>query len=75
MSKKAIVVGGGYFGCSIAYYLAKNKIKTILVEQNEVGSGSSGGNFGCVQVQDSEPGLSLELTLEGYQRVQQLERI
>jgi len=74
MSKKAIVVGGGYFGCSIAYYLAKNKIKTILVEQNEVGSGSSGGNFGCVQVQDSEPGLSLELTLEGYQRVQQLEK-
>jgi len=74
MTKKVIVVGGGYFGCSIAYYLAKNNINTILLEQNEVGSGSSGGNFGCVQVQDSELGLSLELTLEGYQRVQRLEK-
>jgi sarcosine oxidase subunit beta len=73
MPKTAIVVGGGYFGCSIAYYLAKNQIKTILLEQNEIGSGASGGNFGCVQVQDSEPGLSLELTLEGYQKVQKME--
>lgn len=73
MPKTAIVVGGGYFGCSIAYYLAKNQIKTILLEQNEIGSGASGGNFGCVQVQDSEPGLSLELTLAGYQKVQSLE--
>ena len=66
--KKAqvIVVGGGYFGTSITYHLAKHGVKTILLEQKELASGSSGANFGCIQVQDAEPGISLDLTLKSF---------
>lgn len=68
MKKKAqvIVIGGGYFGTSITYHLAKHGIKTILLEKNELASGSSGANFGCIQVQDAEPGISLDLTLKSF---------
>lgn len=61
-----IVIGGGYFGTSITYHLAKQGIKVVLVEKNELASGSSGANFGCVQVQDAEPGISLDLTLKSF---------
>lgn len=61
-----IVIGGGYFGTSITYHLAKQGIKTMLLEQGDLASGSSGANFGNIQVQDAEPGLSLELTLRSF---------
>ena len=61
-----IVVGGGYFGTSIAYYLSARKIRTLLVEQNEIGSGASGRNFGNIQVQDMTDGICLQLALESF---------
>jgi sarcosine oxidase subunit beta len=40
-------------------------MRTLLVERDCLASGASGANFGNVQVQDAEFGLSLELTLRG----------
>jgi len=41
------VVGGGIMGCSTAYYLAKAQVgKVILIEQNALGSGSTGSCAG-----------------------------
>ncbi|MEI7885472.1 MAG: FAD-dependent oxidoreductase [Clostridia bacterium] len=71
---QAIVIGGGYFGCSSAYNLAKASISTLLLEKNEITSGASGANFGCVQVQDASPGLSLELTLAGFAKMKTMEK-
>ena len=73
MEYQAIVVGGGYFGCSIGYHLAKAGVRTLLLEKNTVGSGASGANFGNVQVQDCNMGLSLDLTLAGFARMQGME--
>lgn len=70
----AVVVGGGYFGCAIACYLARSGKRTLLLERKEIGAGSSGSNFGNVQVQDSEPGLSQRLTMDGFQKIRTLER-
>ncbi|GHV10940.1 FAD-dependent oxidoreductase [Spirochaetia bacterium] len=70
---EVIVVGGGYFGCSAAYHLASAGVPTLLVEGREIASGASGANFGNVQVQDSNMGLSLTLTLEGFKRIQNME--
>lgn len=64
-----LIIGGGYFGCSIAYHLAKTGAKTLLIEANELFSGASGANFGDVQVQDCEPGTSMELTLAGIEGI------
>lgn len=74
MNRDVVVVGGGYFGCAIACYLSQSGLRTLLLERKEIGSGSSGSNFGNVQVQDSEPGLSQRLTMDGFQKIRGLER-
>lgn len=72
-SWEAIVVGGGLIGSSVAYQLAKAGVRTLLIEQGDLACGASGANFGRVQVQDTEFGLSLEMTIEGYGRLSALE--
>lgn len=69
----AVVVGGGLLGCSAAYHLARAGVRTLLIEQGDLACGASGANFGLVQVQDAEPGLSLALTIQGYARFATLE--
>ena len=69
----AIVIGGGYFACAAAYHLAKAGVSTLLLEAGEITRGASGANFGNVQVQDASMGLSLELTLKGWHRMQHME--
>lgn len=64
----AVVVGGGLLGTAIAYHLARAGVPTLLVEQGDLASGASGANFGNIQVEDAEFGLSLELTLRSYAR-------
>ncbi len=70
---QAIVVGAGYPGCSIAYHLSKAGVDTLLLEKSEISAGASGGNFGCIQVQDASLGLSLELTMRSFKRVMRYE--
>lgn len=72
-SPDAIVIGGGLIGCSTAYHLAKTGVRALLIEQGDLASGASGANFGNVQVQDAELGLSLELTLRSYAKFAALE--
>jgi sarcosine oxidase subunit beta len=69
----AVVVGGGLIGSAAAYHLAKAGVRTLLVEQGDLASGASGANFGNIQVQDAEFGLSLELSLRGYEGFSNLE--
>ena len=69
----AVVVGGGLIGSSIAYHLARAGVRTLLIEQGDLASGASGANFGNVQVEDAEFGLSLEFTLRSYARFASLE--
>mgnify|MGYP003815865163 CR=1 FL=1 len=68
----AVVIGGGYFGCAAAYYLTKAGVKTMLIERGEIAGCASGANFGNVQVQDSNMGLSFQLTLEGFHLMQNM---
>lgn len=73
MDYQVVVVGAGYFGCAVAYHLAVAGVKTLLLDKGEVGSGASGANFGNVQVQDANMGLSLELTLRGFERMRAMQ--
>ena len=68
-----VVVGGGLIGSAAAYHLARRGMRTLLIEQGDLASGASGANFGNIQVQDAEFGLSLELTLQGYGAFSSLE--
>jgi sarcosine oxidase subunit beta len=68
-----VVVGGGLIGSSAAYHLARSGARTLLIEKGDLASGASGANFGNVQVQNAEFGLSLELTLRSYDTFSTLE--
>lgn len=47
-----VIIGGGVIGCSIAYYLAKKRVKVIVVERKEgLCYGASGANQGGCPVQ------------------------
>lgn len=72
-SVDAVVVGGGLVGSAIAYHLTQAGVATLLIEQGDLASGASGANFGNVQVQDAEFGLSLELTRRSFARFAALE--
>lgn len=47
-SPDVIVIGGGVIGCAIAYELAKRKVKVVLLERDQVGSGASNASAGMV---------------------------
>ena len=47
-STDVAIVGGGVIGCSIAYYLAREGIKSTLFEGRRIGSGASGATAGVV---------------------------
>ncbi len=56
---KVVVIGGGVVGCSILYHLSKFGLKDcILLERNELTSGSSWHAAGNVHVISSDPNIS-----------------
>src|SRR5215472_11605610 len=60
-----LIVGGGIAGCALAHYLAEEgETGIVLVEADELGSGSTGGSFGGVRQQFSTP-LEIELSRRG----------
>src|SRR5437879_12609864 len=60
-----VIVGGGIAGCALAHYLAEEgETGILLVEADELGSGSTGGSFGGVRQQFSTT-LEIELSRRG----------
>ena len=45
------IVGGGIMGCSTALRLAENGMKTIILDQGDLGQGASGVNAGTLSLQ------------------------
>ena len=75
MSKKnhteVAIIGGGIVGCAIAYYVAKSGIDCVLIEKNDIASGTSSRCDGNVTIVDKDPGFdslmswkSQELTID-----------
>lgn len=44
-----IIAGGGVIGCATAYYLAKRKVRVLVLELEEIGAGGSSRNGGGVR--------------------------
>jgi sarcosine oxidase subunit beta len=61
----AIVIGAGYIGCSISYYLSRAGLRVLLLDQGGIGVGASSANYGNIQVQDAELEYSLPMVLAG----------
>ena len=70
-----MIVGGGIAGCAVAHYLTEEgETDILLVEADELGSGSTGGSFGGVRQQFSTP-LEIELSRRGLEFWRTAERV
>jgi len=67
-----VIVGGGFGGVALAYYLAKDGATVTLLEAGSLGGGSSAAPAGRVQIIDSETEEYLDLVLAGAARLEGL---
>jgi glycine/D-amino acid oxidase-like deaminating enzyme len=70
---EVVIIGGGVIGTSILYHLSKRKIKAVVVEKNELASGSSGACDGLIFLQSKKPGPHLQLALESKEGFEHLQ--
>lgn len=68
----AVIIGAGVIGASIAYHLARAGILSVVVEKDEIASGSSGACEGLLLLQSKKPGIHLELAMASTARFQDL---
>src|SRR5919112_1283468 len=55
-----VIVGGGVVGCSAAFHLAEAGAKVVLLERDQLGSGSTSKAAGGFRTQFSDP-LNIEI--------------
>jgi sarcosine oxidase, subunit beta len=68
-----VIIGAGVVGGAIAYYLSKMGKSVIILEQDEVAGGASGGNNGQISIIDREPGIELEWAAESMKKYREYE--
>ena len=72
---KCVIIGGGVVGCSILFHLAKFGWKdTVLLERNELTSGSSWHAAGQIHTISSDPNISRlqSYTIGLYKEIEEL---
>ena len=72
LSAPVIIVGGGIVGCSTAYFLAREGVPVVLLEQHEISWGASGRNPGFVWLHCRNPGFALDISLAARELYPQL---
>jgi len=66
MSKKnyeVAIIGGGIVGSAVAYYVAESGLDCILIEKNDIASGTSSKCDGNVTIVDKDPGFDSHMSL------------
>jgi sarcosine oxidase subunit beta len=68
MPEKAdmVIIGGGVMGCAIAYNLAKEGLKPVVIEKSDIGGEASGSNGGGVR-QSARNLKEMPLAMESIQ--------
>lgn len=66
------VIGGGIVGSASAYYLAEAGFDTVLIEKNDIASGTSSRCDGNVSIVDKDPGFESEMSLVSQQLIADL---
>lgn len=60
----SIIIGGGVIGCSVAYYLSKLGQKILIVEKNDLATGSAGATDGFIAYHTKQAGFHLDLAVK-----------
>ncbi len=73
MPEKAdvVIIGGGVMGCAIAYNLAREGLKPVVIEKSDIGGEASGANGGGVR-QSARNIKEMPLAMESIQIYGQL---
>ena len=66
-----VIIGGGVMGCAIAYNLAREGLKPVLIERSDIGGEASGANGGGVR-QSARNLKEMPLAIESIQIYGQL---
>src|SRR5690625_2992549 len=77
MNKKnyeVAVIGGGIVGSAVAYYLAESGLDCILIEKDEVASGTSSKCDGNVTIVDKDPGFDSHMSLVSQELMSDLNK-
>lgn len=61
------VIGGGIVGCAIAYYLAESGVDCMLIEKDDIASGTSSRCDGNVTIVDKDPGFDSQMSLKSQE--------
>ncbi len=72
-SYEVAVIGGGIVGSATAYYLASAGLETILIEKNDIASGTSSRCDGNVTIVDKDPGFDSEMSLVSQELLRDLQ--
>jgi sarcosine oxidase subunit beta len=72
-SADVVIVGGGVVGCSAAFHLAEAGAQVVLLERDQLGSGSTSKAAGGVRTQFSDP-LNIEIARRSLEAFKAFER-
>lgn len=70
---EVVIIGGGIVGCSIAYYIAKAGMDCMLIEKNDIASGTSSSCDGNVSIVDKDPGFDSQMSWKSQELIAELE--
>ncbi|MEI3611825.1 NAD(P)/FAD-dependent oxidoreductase [Pseudogracilibacillus sp. SO30301A] len=66
------VIGGGIVGCAVAYYIAESGLDCILIEKNDIASGTSSRCDGNLTIVDKDPGFDSHMSLVSQELIEDL---
>src|SRR5690606_27097714 len=59
-------------GCSVAYYLAESGLDVVLIEKNDIASGTSSRCDGNVSIVDKDPGFDSHMSWVSQELIEDL---
>lgn len=68
------IIGGGIVGCAVAYYIAESGLDCVLIEKNDIASGTSSRCDGNVTIVDKDPGFDSQMSLLSQELVVDLQK-
>lgn len=61
------IIGGGIVGCAVAYYVSKSGFDCVLIEKNDIASGTSSRCDGNISIVDKDPGFDSLMSLKSQE--------
>jgi sarcosine oxidase subunit beta len=68
------IIGGGIVGSAVAYYLAESGLDCVIIEKNDIASGTSSRCDGNVSIVDKDPGFDSHMSWVSQELIEDLSK-